>query len=757
MKKNILRLCGMVFAWGLAAHAQQTITAVTNESGESFLCPGGVAFVNGTALGTNKNIAVTVGSKAAYVLNALGSSLQVELPVDAPQGATTIKAGNSAAFNITLGQYCPGMPSNTVNGVAYVYALHDSDGLPVTPAFPAIPGELVDINVTGLGPTTPPSATGVANPDANTNGTPTVSIGGQPAQVTGSFAAESPGFYFVVARTAAALTSGNQSVRVSIGGLTSNPGAVLPLTTGGAVAGVTNAATYIDPSLPNGAIAQGSIAIASGKNLGPQTLAVDQNPFQNTSLAGTSVAITVGGTTVAGLMYYTSFGQAAFLVPSNTPVGTGSITVTYNGQKGPPAPITITQNNIGIFTVTSDGQGAGIVTYPDYSLVSTTKAANCGGPNTTCGAANPGDVLIVWATGLGPVNGNDATGAGLGVNMPQIPLTIWLGNVSITPSYQGRSGASIGEDQIVFTVPANAPTGCAVPLAIQIGNYLSNSVAMPVAPAGTRACTPANAGFTTALVSQVSSGSGPFTYGEIDLRRNDNYPGGLEDDLHATFFRFTVNPGIPPFFFSYVDDPPPGTCQVYNNPNGPNPPFTQSAGLDVGPQINVQAPNGSKIVSGSSGNYKGMLSANGSFFSPGTITVSAPGGADVPGLTSSLVLPAMPTMTSPTPDAHNPISVTRANGLTVAWSGGSAGVYVELDGYSATDDSYNTGASFACTVASTAGTFQIPPAVLLAMPAGNFGGIDFHPAVTPVPVAASGLTAGRLTLQYDTFTPLTFQ
>jgi len=120
-------------------------------------------------------------------------------------------------------------------------------------------------------------------------------------------------------------------------------------------------------------------------------------------------------------MYYASFNQIALLVPSNTPAGTGTITVTYAGQLGAPAPVVITPSNAGIFTVTSDGQGAGIVSYPDYSLVSATKAANCGGVYTTCGAANPGDVLIIWATGLNPVSGSDASGAGLGVNMPPFP------------------------------------------------------------------------------------------------------------------------------------------------------------------------------------------------------------------------------------------------------------------------------------------------------------------------------------------------
>jgi hypothetical protein len=42
------------WCWGGILHAQTpTITSVTNESGESFLCPGGIAFVRGTGLGTS--------------------------------------------------------------------------------------------------------------------------------------------------------------------------------------------------------------------------------------------------------------------------------------------------------------------------------------------------------------------------------------------------------------------------------------------------------------------------------------------------------------------------------------------------------------------------------------------------------------------------------------------------------------------------------------------------------------------------------
>ncbi len=757
MKGTFLAVAfGLVIGAG-ALRAQATIASVTNESGESFLCPGGVAFVNGTGLGTSRSIAVTVGTKNAYVIHAFGSSLQVELPVDAPQGGTTITAGTSAPFNITLGQYCPGIPSNSVNGVAYVIARHDNSGKPVTAAFPAIPDELVDITVTGLGPTTPPYATGTAptSATANTNATPSVNMGGQSAKVVNSFLyPNNPGFYLVVAQTPATITSGNQSVTVSVGGLTSNS-AFLPLTTGGAVSSVTNAATYIDPSLPNGAIAQGAIAVATGKNLGPSTLTIDPKPFQNTTLSGTSVAITVGGTTVDALMYYTSFSQIAFLVPSNTPTGTGTVIVTYAGQPGAPVPIVITPNNVGIFTVTSDGQGAGIVTYPDYSLVSATKAANCGGPNTTCGAANSGDVLIIWATGLGPVNGSDASGAGLGENMPQIPLTVWLGGVQMQASYQGRSGCCVGEDQIVFTVPANVPLGCAVPLFVQIGNQISNSVALPVAATGSRTCTPSNPSYPESIVEPLSTGSGPFSYGEIDLRHR-HPPQGLMDQLVGQFFQFTISAAVQPFFLSYADSPALGTCQIYNNLNGPSRPFFEVP-LDAGPQITVQGPNGTQNVAGGRPGYNGVLSANGSYLSPGDYTVSTLGGADVSKFSTAITIPAWPTMTNPMPNAPNPIEVTRSSGLTVTWTGGQAGEIVRLEGYNATDNTGTTGADIQCSVAATAGTFTIPPSVLLAMPPGSFGGLIFRSFAAPAAITGAGLSVGFINALYAISTPLSFQ
>jgi uncharacterized protein (TIGR03437 family) len=755
--KRAVRLAGLAsIVWAGALRAQSpTITSVTG-AGSPRLCPGGRAFIQGTNLGGN-GATVTVGTQRAYVRSSNGGTvLDVQIPVEAPLGATTLKVGASAPFNITLVQYAPGvltdgLPDNLAS------AFHSPSGTPVTPAFPATPNEQIAVNVNGLGPTNPVVPTGTPAPNdasAVTTVMPSINVAGNPATVLTAFLSPNNiGIYTVLFTMRADATTGNQTINVGIGGITSGT-AILPVATGPVISAVTNGASYNDPSLPNGGIAQGAVAVIKGINLGPATISVASNAFQSTTLSGTSVSITVKGTTVAGLMYYTSATQVAVLLPSNTPVGTGTITVTYNDQAGPASPITVVANNLGILTITSDGAGAGIVTYPDYGLVSTSKAANCGGPNTFCGAANPGDTLTLWATGLGPVTGNDAAGAGLGQNMPNIPLMVWLGGVQAPVIYQGRSGCCVGLDQIVFTVPNKVPTGCAVPLLVQINNQISNGVAIPVA-SGSRTCTPTNPGLSTAtaLLSTTSS----VRLGTLELKRQDNNP-GFQDVARVQFFGLSVLPAYQPFFLSYVDTSSLGTCQVYNNlNNGFNAPLTDTGGLDAGSPLSVKGAGGTQNVVGAGGQYRGTLSANGSFLAPGTFTVSLPGGADIPAFSASITIPALATMTSPPPDNNNSFVVNRSSGLTVTWTGGSSGGYVLLDGGSATDNTYNTGASFECVVPASAGTFTVPPSVLLAMPAGNFGGLDFFPTVNPVTFSATGLDLAFVSAQYDYFAALNFK
>ena len=480
-------------------------------------------------------------------------------------------------------------------------------------------------------------------------------------------------------------------------------------TTTGLITVVENAASNLTPGLPNAGIAQGAIFIVQGSSLGPATLTFAPAAFQTNTVSGTSVAVTVNGTTVNAPLYYTSAGQVAALLPSNTPTGAGTVQVTYNGTPSTTGPITVVPNNVGVFTIDSTGQGPGIVTYADYSLVSAAKAANCGGPNTTCGAANPGDTLILWATGLGPVNGNDAAGAGLGQNMPNIPLTVWLGGVQAPVSYQGRSGCCIGEDQIVFTVPANAPTGCSVPLAVQIGGQVSNTTAMPVA-SGSRNCATTIAEYTGAEAAILA---GSITTGSIKLAHFSDGGGTFEDDAKFQFQKISssgFSAGTQPFAISWIDPAPLGTCTVYNNLNAnENPPITSITKLDAGSSFSIQGPNGSVSVPPGSLNE---FNSKGTFLVPGAYTVTGTGGTDVGPFSASITVPPALTLVSPVNNAV----VTRANGLQVNWTGGVANEYVQIAVYGPTDGTYTNGSAVNCIVQGTAGTFTIPSYAMLTLP-----------------------------------------
>lgn len=502
----------------------------------------------------------------------------------------------------------------------------------------------------------------------------------------------------------------------------------------------------------NSPIAQGGIFVIKGTGLGPANLTADPKPFQNTSLGGTSIAVTVGATTVNALMYYASDTQVAALLPSNTPITSGgSFTVTYNGQTSAAVGHGLVASNVGIFTIDSSGQGPAIVTYPDYSLVSPVKAANCGGPATTCGAANPGDTLVLWATGLGPVNPptGDASGAGLGQPI-NVPLTLYIGGVQATITYQGRSGY-IGLDQINFTVPNNAPNGCAVPLVAQIGttgNTVSNTTLIAVAN-GSRTCTPTNPAFAaigTANIHQAVA-AGPVTYGGIELRHflNNGTGPGYQDSGRFTFAKIlNYVAGTQPFFTTYIDDQPLSTCVVFPNTNGNGTsPIGDLAPLDPGSSFTVKGPNGSVPVAGNPGQFRPILSAAGTFLVAGTYTITSNGGPDVGQINATVTIPASPTYLGPNP---NGLTVTRSNGLTVTWNPNGSTGHVEIVLASALDNTFNTGSQAACTAPAGAGTFTIPPYVLLALPAGNFTFMELGPgtqwAASEGPFTATGLTVG---------------
>ncbi len=473
------------------------------------------------------------------------------------------------------------------------------------------------------------------------------------------------------------------------------------------ITAVENAATNIPPQLPNGAIAQGALFVVKGANLGPAALAIATTFPLTTAIGGTSIKITVGGTTVDAIMYYSLAAQVAAILPSKTPTGTGTLTVTYNGQTSATAPITVVANNIGVFTLNSTGSGDAVATF------------NAANPYVSpTNAPNPGEIVTLWATGLGPV-GFDETNAAQQADMPNIPLKVFIGGKEANVLFRGRNGCCAGVDTIYVTVPQGL-SGCANSVIMQIGNQISNATSIPVATSG-RICTPVNG--STIL------GSGPHSFGGFTLERYIQTSPAIGSvpatttkmDLVAGTFE-KITPGATPQQGSQLDVVSYGSCLVSIQTSGQN--STPNTGtvqpLDAGPSIAMAAPFGNRVLPKSTvagiAFYQATLDNTATTLTGGTYTFTGPGGADVGPFTATYNMPTPLTWTN----QSSITTVNRAAGVTLTWTGGDPNGYVQISGsstaYGATAATTAT-ASFTCTARDSDGSFTVPPVVLLQLPA----------------------------------------
>lgn len=474
--------------------------------------------------------------------------------------------------------------------------------------------------------------------------------------------------------------------------------------------GVTpvNAASYVNPALPNGSIAQGSMFVAFGSGLGPASIQYPNPwPFPD-NLAGTTVDVTVGSVTRRCFMVYTSAGQIAGILPSNTPVGTGTMTVRYNSVVAGTGPIKIVARSFGIFTINTQGSGPAVATDP--------LAASA--VYTTTSSAAPGDFIDIWGTGLGAsLNENDNDGAPQTGNIGINQVKVYIAGVEQPVIYAGRSGCCTAIDQVRVAAPNII--GCALPVVVVVGGVPSNYATVSIDPSGA-ACTP-DPLFGGPNLSQLQNG-GSFTVGTVNLARTRSTIGpsfnSTADTAQASYSRVTVANvaafgGINPVTEM-------GACTVYQF-SGEDTEFQgggTSTSLDAGGQLGIKGPGGNDVLPKSQDAYfKAFVPFLGdTYYQPGDTTVTAPGGTGVPRHTASVVVPTDFLWTNK--PAYG-AAINRANPLTVQYSGGAAYDYVNIFGYAVALTGQGAfGAAFQCVADPAAGSFTIPNWVLSALPDG---------------------------------------
>jgi len=114
--------------------------------------------------------------------------------------------------------------------------------------------------------------------------------------------------------------------------------------------------------------------------------------------------------------------------------------------------------------------GAGAITHVNGSAV------------TTQNPAQPGELVILYATGLGQVTPAVATGAlPAGPSKTVAPVTVTIGGINVSPpDFAGLAGCCVGLNQINVRVPAGVSSGNAVPVVLTIGGQSSNTATIAV-------------------------------------------------------------------------------------------------------------------------------------------------------------------------------------------------------------------------------------------------------------------------------------
>ena len=513
-----------------------------------------------------------------------------------------------------------------------------------------------------------------------------------------------------------------------------------------------SSASYRTPGMPGSGVAQGSIFIIFGTGLGPTAL-VEATTFPlQTTLGGTSVSVTVGGAQQDAILLYTYSYAVAAILPSTTPVGSGTFTVTYNGQISAPAPIQVVASAFGIYTLNEQGSGQAIATDTNYNV------------NTIIHTFHPGDYVTLWGTGLGAINASDATVPPFG-NVGSV--TVYVGNAPASVvTYHGRSGFA-GLDQINFQIPAGV-TGCYVPVAVQAGGVpgnIGNMTTIAVSAVGTETCSDSVMGQD--LVNQLAAGQ-TVDFGYIRLESwvaryiSDSAGNATEDFGIATFSEYTpANAGLAQYGVSS------GYCVAVDcstecggaNLIGFSLSDSSPAQLDAGAALTIGYPITSlPQAQFESGFYEAYLSESQRFlYSDFTYPVTGTGGKAV-GAFSVNDVTAVPSATLT--GLTNAQTVPVSGDLKIQWTGGNPALQngqVTISAESWNQPTSNTYQIefLQCTAPASAQEFTIPAWVLAALPpSGSIteegevipgGWIQVGQYNKPTTFSATGLTTGIIT------------
>jgi uncharacterized protein (TIGR03437 family) len=227
-------------------------------------------------------------------------------------------------------------------------------------------------------------------------------------------------------------------------------------------------------------VAPGSWIEIHGSHLAAHARSWTTADFQGaqapTSLDGTSV--TIGGQ--AAFISYISPNQINAEIPSGAALGSQQIRVITPAGSSDPQTITVNQTQPGLLAPSSLNLGGKQYTealFPDGTTFALPAGAmSAAVPGSVARPARPGDTVVLYGVGFGPVTPN--AGAGTVVqqdNKLALPFQVFVGGMPAVVSYAGLAPGTVGLYQFNVVVP-NTAAGDAVPLTFALGGSAGQQV-----------------------------------------------------------------------------------------------------------------------------------------------------------------------------------------------------------------------------------------------------------------------------------------
>ena len=191
-------------------------------------------------------------------------------------------------------------------------------------------------------------------------------------------------------------------------------------------------------------------------------------------------------------LLFVSNNQINFQIPwelASSAPGSLEAVVEVGGVASDPVEVALARYTPSIFAFGSERPAMGIVLNLDFTVAQPSGAI----PGLSSRPAQRGGVIIIYATGLGPVAPAPETG-GLGLNDQggfiqrdtTEPAVVRVGGIAANVSFAGLSPDFVGVYQVNATLAANTPQGNTVPIVIEIGGEQSPA-GITIAVSGTAA------------------------------------------------------------------------------------------------------------------------------------------------------------------------------------------------------------------------------------------------------------------------------